>query len=135
MITDNGVALMFWVGAEPPVSILGSCLPVIFYLTRVCARDGFSSLFSTSASSKERSSGTPQKSWSSRRLKLSENGIKLPNESFTSAEDVDHEGTAMKYYSQKGTTYDEENFPPNVAKPGAITVRHEFDIRSSESGH
>ena len=44
---DNGIVLVFWVTAEPAVSIIGCCLPMTFHLIRRYHRQGFSSLFST----------------------------------------------------------------------------------------
>ena len=62
---DNGIVLVFWVTAEPAVSIIGCCLPMTFHLIRRYNRQGFSSLFttrkrSTNSNSKQTASSEPR---------------------------------------------------------------------------
>ena len=67
---DNGIVLVFWVTAEPAVSIIGCCLPMTFHLIRRYHRQGFSSLFSTPKcspnSDSKQTSSSEQRSFSKR---------------------------------------------------------------------
>ena len=50
-LSNLGITLRFWLGAEVPISILSICMPNVFFLIRKATRAGMSSLFSRRARS------------------------------------------------------------------------------------
>lgn len=136
--TDNGLTLIFWVTAEPAVSIIGCCLPAMFYLARRCIRDGPSSLFSTTTSSHSKLR------WASRQTFNNNNNFinnkkhrhQPTDTSFGTSGDVGlfagpeirYEATAKKVSSHDDDIHNDSNAVP--LRPLGVIVQKDVDLRS-----
>ncbi|KAL6716059.1 hypothetical protein ACLMJK_007021 [Lecanora helva] len=130
-VTYYGINLFFWVAAEPAVSIIGCCLPIIFYLARRCITYGPASLFTSkplSTSSASRSNTMWPKPAERRRLP-SEHSLELTERTFADdAASVEHtaNGTKRSMYD-----YDKKSMENDYMRP-AFDVHKDVQVRSHE---
>lgn len=126
-ITYYGVTLLIWVAAEPPVSIIGCCLPINFYLARQCIEKGPLSLSAMKSLSKSKSAlGLKWPTSRDYHRQPSEHSIELAQGDFTTtAPSVRYAVSATKTSANDGDT----NLSDDSEAP-AIKIRKDIDIRS-----
>ncbi|KAA6409751.1 MAG: hypothetical protein FRX48_06363 [Lasallia pustulata] len=131
--TYNGIPLIFWVAAEPPVSIFGCCLPPIFYLVRRCVRDGPASLFRATATSQPQFPRASQRSLSNYRLQPSDHSLEPIRGSFSTSGKADlYKGPENRYdasATKASSNSDDINMVGDIEAP-AIVVRKEVHVHS-----
>lgn len=127
--TDYGVTLIIWVAAESGFSIIGCCLPVMFYLARhyIVNRPFSFSLFSTKQTSSSKSFRTPKRPTTGNYGRQpSEHSIELAQRSFaTAAAPV---GYAVR--ATKGPANDDDAVMDYDSVAPAIVVQRDVDVRS-----
>ena len=119
------MTLVFWVAAEPPVSILGCCLPIIFYLVQRGIRDGPLSLFSTKVKSKPVYQQPRPQRLLGHYHQSSERSLEPETGSLTTSGDLEHVAMATKPASAA-----EFIRLDDLAMSPAIVIRKDVGIRS-----